>query len=156
MEEFDFSGTHVMADIYAIRQELIEDADLIVAGLASGIARSGATLCGMQTKLFEPSGMTAIFLLAESHVSVHTYPEQRSLFFDAFTCGSRCTPETIMEELIERLGPCSVRVKIVPRGEPARMASAPSLTDDDDCLSSVETRSATAPSALVNPIGGTR
>lgn len=116
MDEFDFSGTHVLADIYDIDPDAVNDEQLILNGIVAGIIRSGATLCGMQTKRFEPSGLTAIYLLSESHVSVHTYPEQRSLFFDAFTCGSRCEPEAIIAELISALGPCQHRVNIMRRG----------------------------------------
>jgi len=116
MDEFDFSGTHVLADVYDIHPDAVNDEKVILEGLAAGINRSGATLCGMQTKRFEPVGLTAIYLLSESHVSVHTYPEQRSLFFDAFTCGSRCEPAVIIAELISVLGPCKHRVKIMRRG----------------------------------------
>jgi len=114
--DFAFTGRHVIADIYDIHAGVIEDEQLILGGLVLGIARSGATVCGMQTKRFEPSGLTAIYLLSESHVSVHTYPAQRSLFFDAFTCGDRCEPDTIMTELVAALGPCRQQVEIVPRG----------------------------------------
>jgi len=117
MSDFDFSGTHVIADIYNIDPEVVNDEKLIVDGLTLGIARSGATLCGMQTKRFEPSGMTAIYLLSESHVSVHTYPDQQSLFFDAFTCGDHCTPEAILHELIAVLGDCRTRIEVVGRGD---------------------------------------
>jgi S-adenosylmethionine decarboxylase len=116
MDEFDFSGTHVLADVYDIAPDAVNDEKLILDCLANGIIRSGATLCGMQTKRFEPTGLTAIYLLSESHVSVHTYPEQRSLFFDAFTCGDRCEPKAIIGELISTLGPCQHRVKVMRRG----------------------------------------
>jgi S-adenosylmethionine decarboxylase proenzyme len=118
MLDFEFSGTHVIADIYDIDPEAVNDENLIVSAVADGITRSGATICGMQTKRFEPAGFTAMFLLSESHVSVHTYPDQNSLFFDAFTCGSRCNPERVIDQLISALGKCSHRVKIIQRGGP--------------------------------------
>jgi S-adenosylmethionine decarboxylase len=114
---FDFAGTHVIADIYDIDPAVVVDEQLILTGLTMGITRSGATLCGMQTKRFEPSGMTAIYLLSESHVSVHTYPDQRSLFFDAFTCGDHVMPETILQELVTALGRCQYRTETVGRGD---------------------------------------
>jgi S-adenosylmethionine decarboxylase len=116
MGEYDFSGTHVMADIYDIPDRAINNEALILNCLTTGITLSGATICGMQTKRFEPTGLTAIYLLSESHVSVHTYPDQNSLFFDAFTCGSRCKPEEIVHALVEGLGPCRHETKIVRRG----------------------------------------
>jgi S-adenosylmethionine decarboxylase len=140
MSGFDFAGTHVIADIYDIDPAVVNDEKLILDGLTVGITRSGATLCGMQTKRFEPNGMTAIYLLSESHVSVHTYPDQRSLFFDAFTCGDHCTPEAILDELVAALGNCGRRIEVVGRGDkvltPARhqqvafgrrLASVPSM-----------------------------
>jgi S-adenosylmethionine decarboxylase len=118
MLDFEFSGTHVIADIYDIDTKAINDENLIVSAVAEGIAQSGATICGMQTKRFEPAGFTAMFLLSESHVSVHTYPDRNSLFFDAFTCGERCDPERVIDRLIAALGECSHRVKIIQRGGP--------------------------------------
>ncbi|WP_132114045.1 adenosylmethionine decarboxylase [Actinocrispum wychmicini] len=121
MLDFDFSGTHVIADVYDIEPQAVSDESRIVAALAEGITRSGATICGMQTKRFEPAGFTAMFLLSESHVSVHTYPDQNSLFFDAFTCGSRCNPERVIDHLIAALGECSHRVEIIKRGGPGEI-----------------------------------
>ncbi|OUC97591.1 adenosylmethionine decarboxylase [Streptomyces swartbergensis] len=117
MSEFQFSGRHVVADVYDIAPEAINDASLIMRSLEAGIRRSGATVCGSQMKHFEPSGFTVLYLLSESHVSVHTYPEERSLFFDAFTCGEKCRPELIIEELVAALGDCERHVQILDRGE---------------------------------------
>lgn len=121
MLEFDFSGTHVIADVYDIEADAVNDENLIVSALAEGITKSGATICGMQTKRFEPAGFTAMFLLSESHVSVHTYPDQNSLFFDAFTCGSRCNPERVIDHLVAALGDCKHSMKVIKRGGPGEV-----------------------------------
>ena len=117
MTEFEFSGRHVVADVFDIEPEAINDAALIVRALELGIALSGATICGSQVKHFEPTGFTALYLLSESHVSVHTYPDERSLFFDAFTCGDKCRPELIISELVAALGKCENRVQVLDRGD---------------------------------------
>ncbi|MFF4763813.1 adenosylmethionine decarboxylase [Streptomyces sp. NPDC001292] len=117
MSEFHFSGRHVVADLYDIDLATINDASLIMRSLEAGIRRSGATICGSQTKYFEPSGFTALYLLSESHASVHTYPHERSLFFDAFTCGEKCRPELIIDELVSVLGECERHIQILDRGE---------------------------------------
>jgi S-adenosylmethionine/arginine decarboxylase-like enzyme len=62
--------------------------------------------------------MTAVYLLAESHVSIHTYPDSGSMFLDAFTCGDSCSPEVIVDELLAALGGCQYRTSIVRRGIP--------------------------------------
>ncbi|MFC0554868.1 adenosylmethionine decarboxylase [Planotetraspora thailandica] len=122
--EFTFTGTHVLCDITAVSHAYITDNALILEAIRRGIDESGATLCDMQSKEFTPAGMTAVYLLSESHVSVHTYPEFGSMFIDAFTCGTRCQPERIVETLIRALGPCEHRISIVGRGVPVR-AGAP-------------------------------
>ncbi|MFB8765417.1 adenosylmethionine decarboxylase [Nocardiopsis alba] len=120
MNDFDFTGTHVLCDISEVSPETIENDDLILDAVVRGIKSSGATLCGTREKKFEPLGVTAVFVLSESHVSVHTYPERRSLFVDAFTCGTRCDPEQIVEEVLRALGPCEARTSVIQRGTPAR------------------------------------
>jgi S-adenosylmethionine decarboxylase len=125
VNDFEFSGTHVFCDISAIDRERINDNNLILDALRRGITESGATICGIQIKEFNASGLTAVYLLSESHVSVHTYPEHQSLFLDAFTCGARCRPQLIIEELLRSLGTCVHRTSIVHRGTP--MSSTPAL-----------------------------
>jgi S-adenosylmethionine decarboxylase len=119
MPEFQFIGRHVVADVYDIDPEAINDTALIMRSLEAGIKVAGAQVCGSQVKHFEPSGFTALYLLSESHVSVHTYPDDRSLFFDAFTCGDRCRPKVIIEALVAALGPCESHIKILERGDEA-------------------------------------
>jgi S-adenosylmethionine decarboxylase len=116
MSEFEFSGRHVVADLHGISPAVINDDALIMRSLESGIRRAGATICGTQVKNFAPNGFTALYLLSESHVSVHTYPDELSLFFDAFTCGSKCRPELIISELVAALGECEHRVQVLDRG----------------------------------------
>lgn len=120
MNEYDFSGIHVLCDIVGIAADRISDNELILDAIRRGIEASGAELCGVQTKEFEPSGITAVYVLAESHVSVHTYPERGSLFLDAFTCGSRCVPQRVVDVVLEALGPCEHRTSVMSRGEPVR------------------------------------
>ena len=117
MNDFDFNGTHVIADIVGIDPVAIRDDGAILRGMDDGLRRSGATLCGLQVRQFDPAGLTVVYLLSESHASVHTYPERNALFFDAFTCGTTCNPRAFLDALVAALGPCDVRVKVFRRGE---------------------------------------
>ena len=74
---------------------MLNNKELLEQTLKEGIEQSGATLCSMQTKVFEPSGITSLALLSESHASLHTYPDEQALFFDAFTCGTECQPQRL-------------------------------------------------------------
>ncbi len=48
----------------------------------------GATPLSFSFEKFEPQGETALLLLSESHISIHTYPESNTIFMDIFTCGN--------------------------------------------------------------------
>jgi S-adenosylmethionine decarboxylase len=124
MNDFDFSGTHVIADIVGIDPAAIRNDRVILRGMDEGLDRSGATLCGLQVRQFDPAGLTVVYLLSESHASVHTYPERNALFFDAFTCGSTCNPRAFLDALVAALGPCEVRVKVFPRGQGSQASTS--------------------------------
>ena len=121
-----FHGVHIFGEMYGISSERLDHLEQLKAALEKGIQASGATLCNMQWKQFEPSGLTLLALLSESHASIHTYPEEGALFFDAFTCGTECKPEKIAEALEEVLKPERSHLQTVLRGEQeAHLPSSP-------------------------------
>lgn len=111
-----FFGIHVFGEMFGIAGESLNDPELLEAALKKGIASSGATLCDIQIKRFDPSGVTLLALLSESHASIHTYPEFGSLFFDAFTCGDHCKPQKIADELAATLKAERSQVQSLRRG----------------------------------------
>jgi len=115
--EHAFQGVHVFGELYGIPADLLDNLELLSTWLSLGIERSGATLCGLQSKQFSPAGVTLLALLSESHTSIHTYPEEGALFFDAFTCGPICQPQEIAHVLIEKLQPTSHHMQTVHRGQ---------------------------------------
>lgn len=115
--EHIFMGVHILGEMYGVDFKKLNDKELLEKTLKEGVVLSGATLCSLQTKVFEPYGVTSLALLSESHASLHTYPDFGSLFFDAFTCGTRCQPQKIADHLIEVLKPTSHNLKVVYRGD---------------------------------------
>ena len=80
-------GRHVLVDISGASAELLNDLDALEQSLRQAAVTEGVTVLGAMNPAFCPSGVTILLLLAESHISLHTYPEQGRAFFDAFTCG---------------------------------------------------------------------
>ena len=80
------------------------------------LAESRATVCDMMAKRFEPQGVTVLALLSESHASLHTYPEDGSIFIDVFTCGHTAQPERAVQLLAEALKPTSMNTQTIHRG----------------------------------------
>ncbi len=63
---------------------------------------SGATVVQTISKKFDPQGVTAITLLSESHISIHTWPERGDAAVDVFTCGD-CNPKIGCDVIIQQL-----------------------------------------------------
>lgn len=113
-----FYGRHAFGEMSGIDPERLADPKGLEQILTDAIEPSGATLCGMQSKRFEPEGgVTVLALLAESHASIHTYPEYGTLFIDAFTCGD-CDPMKIIEVVADRLSPAHQTINVIERGVP--------------------------------------
>lgn len=99
-----FQGRHIFGELYGVNFHLLNDEEYLNQILKEAVALSGATLLNLQSNKFEPNGVTSLALLAESHASIHTYPEFRSLFLDVFTCGS-VNPVIVFEHIKAKLKP---------------------------------------------------
>lgn len=110
-----FAGHHLLAELYGVLPARLDDPELLAGALGRGIEQGGATLLHLEVRRFKPHGVTVLALLAESHASLHSYPEAGALFFDAFTCG-KGRPETILEVVVEALIPREVRSSMILRG----------------------------------------
>jgi S-adenosylmethionine decarboxylase proenzyme len=120
-----FQGRHLMAEFYGVSAAILDDDCLLIRELVDALALSGATLCGVQAQRFSPAGVTVVALLAESHASIHTYPERRSMFLDIFTCGA-CQPGKSLGALVRALKPDDWNASEIVRGnEPLQTGEAP-------------------------------
>jgi S-adenosylmethionine decarboxylase len=63
---------------------------------------SGATVVQTISKKFDPQGVTVICLLSESHISIHTWPEEGKAAVDVYTCGD-CNPKIGCDIIIQQL-----------------------------------------------------
>lgn len=109
-----FRGEHLLLAYEGCAADL-EDEALLDAALREGIEAAGATILARTSARFEPQGLSIVFLLAESHASVHAYPEHRAAFLDIFTCGTSCKPERFDAVLRERLRPERAVANLVRR-----------------------------------------
>jgi spermidine synthase len=110
-------GRHALADVSGCASTLLNDAAGLEALLRSASAAVGATVIAGYHHDFLPQGASAVVLLAESHASVHTWPEWGDAAIDAFTCGD-VDPDRLVELVAEALHPSGVRRTMVPRTVP--------------------------------------
>ncbi len=112
----DAMGTHLLLTLRGCTADLLNDKGELELLARSAASATGATVLQTFTHAFEPQGVTALVVLAESHASLHTYPESQVVFWDCFTCGSKCRPELSADVLISALKPASVEEQMIRRG----------------------------------------
>lgn len=98
-EDYQFIGKHFLASYYGCDKEILNDKEVLSKLMAMAVYASGATIIGECAYQFDPHGITILYLLSESHASIHTYPEHGACFVDIFTCGLTCDPLKFDEKL---------------------------------------------------------
>lgn len=110
-------GMHCLLELYRCPAELLDDATHVERVLRRAAERAEATWLGKVSHRFEPHGVTALGLLAESHIAVHTWPERGYAAADVFTCGERAMPERACRHLAEGLRAGHHEIRRVDRGD---------------------------------------
>jgi S-adenosylmethionine decarboxylase len=96
-------GRHVIADLHDVSAELLGSIDFWKEILIDGAKKSGATVLSDHFHHFgEGYGLTGVIVLAESHISIHTWPEKNYAAIDVFMCGT-CDPEVAVDHITSRL-----------------------------------------------------
>ncbi|WP_413389277.1 adenosylmethionine decarboxylase [Prochlorococcus marinus] len=86
-------GMHCILELYQCDHAKLNDEAFIRTTITSSAKVAGATLINLVTHSFKPQGVTGLALLAESHISIHTWPESGYAAIDVFTCGDHTMPE---------------------------------------------------------------
>ncbi len=109
-------GIHLLVNMHGCPPELLERADVVSKLLNEVVNETGLTKLGENIHQFEPYGVTAIILLSESHLSIHTWPEQDgSAAVDIFTCGSKNNVDRAFEALKKKFKPTKFTIQKVVR-----------------------------------------
>ena len=109
-------GMHILLELKDCNPELLNDLDFIRSAMLQTANQVGATIVGESFHRFSPQGVTGILAIAESHISIHTWPEYRYAAADIFACGSSFEPMAAANYLVERLEARDPEIIEVPRG----------------------------------------
>lgn len=107
-------GTHVFLDIYGVEPSLLDSMEEFREHAGILLSDYGCNILNFQEHKFQPQGFTCIFMLAESHLSIHTWPERGSAACDVFTCGNVNTDD-IARLIIKWFSPKEYRVQKIIR-----------------------------------------
>ncbi len=109
-------GTHYILEMYNCPVDVLDNEGLIADAIKTAVERGGLTLLNLATHKFSPQGVTAIGLISESHISVHTWPEFGYCAVDVFTCGSPESAKIAVDHLLQVFKPEDYTIKKVKRG----------------------------------------
>ena len=114
----DIIGKHCILELYGCDPIKLNDESFVRTSLTSASKVAGANLLNMITYKFDPQGVTGLALLAESHISIHTWPESRYAAIDVFTCGKKTMPEKACKLLTRDFASQSHTLKSFVRDTP--------------------------------------
>jgi S-adenosylmethionine decarboxylase len=114
-QSLPYQGQHLIADVHDATG--LDDLPRIEQALRDGAAAAGATILQVMLHPFGPGqGVTGVALLAESHISIHTWPEQSYAAVDIFVCGERNNADAALRAIADALQAGRVDQRCLVRG----------------------------------------
>lgn len=107
-------GKHYLLNLYGCEFELLNNLEFIIQLLKDASDLCGATLLNVASHEFEPYGVTVVLMLAESHISIHSWPDQGTAACDVYTC-SQTDPKVGCDLIIEKLKPTNYELTFIQR-----------------------------------------
>ncbi len=117
-KKLSHQSKHLLLELYRCDCEKLNDESFLRCILNRAAKLANATVLNLISNKFEPQGVTAIALLAESHISIHTWPESNYSAVDIFTCGQNMMPEIASQYLIESLLAKEHSLRVIERNPP--------------------------------------
>ncbi len=110
-------GRHLVAEYHRCDPRLLDDVDAITDLMQAAAIAAGATIVRTAFHRFAPTGVSGVVVIQESHLSIHTWPEQGYAAIDFYTCGD-CDPKVAHEVLARRLDAQVGELILLERGIP--------------------------------------
>ena len=116
-----YRSKHFLLELYRCDYEKLNDESFLRCTLNNAAKLANATILNLISNKFEPQGVTAIALLAESHLSIHTWPEAQYSAVDIFTCGQNMKPDLSCKYLIQSLMAEEHLLRVINRNPPYKV-----------------------------------
>lgn len=110
-------GRHLTIDMYGCNFESLTNTEFIKKAMTAAVAESNMTLLNFTYHKFESQGLTVLALLAEGHMSVHSYPEKGYAAIDVFTCSDNSQLNQASNALKRFLKPEKTKITNIKRGD---------------------------------------
>ncbi|MEF9426431.1 MAG: adenosylmethionine decarboxylase [Candidatus Mariimomonas ferrooxydans] len=109
-------GAHLLIELKECNAKTLSNLKEVKAVLISAAEAAEATIVKVAFHKFSPFGISGMVIIAESHLSIHTWPEYKYAAIDIFTCGNIIKPEKAVAFLIEKFQSKNPSVVELKRG----------------------------------------
>lgn len=94
-------GSHLLVELRDCNPATLMSLQKVTDSMVSAAKKAKATIVDVSFHEFNPFGISGMVVIAESHLSIHTWPEYSYAAVDIFTCGDIIKPEVAVQHLIE-------------------------------------------------------
>jgi spermidine synthase len=123
VNDADLIGTELLCDLWT--DSPVGETGDVVPVLTAAITASGATLLDLFVKQFEPAGVSAVAIIGESHIAIHTWPNLGFVSVEAFTCSAAVDLDAIVKVVVAAWEPSRVTSQIFERGKNGPSGTTP-------------------------------
>ena len=135
-------GRHLIVELSDCNPTKLDDIDYLEEHMNTAVRKSGATIVRSVFHRYAPQGVSGVIVIAESHISIHTWPEYGYAAVDFFTCGEAVNPYLAYDYMMTALECRSGDINEIKRGipseqdqildhKPASRANTPSMAKAD-------------------------
>lgn len=96
-------GTHLLVELKDCNPEILKSLEKVKDLMVSAAKEARATIIDISFREFQPFGISGVVVIAESHLTIHTWPEYGYAAVDIFTCGETLRPEIAASYLVKQL-----------------------------------------------------
>lgn len=112
-------GRHLIVEYSDCDRSVLDNLDQLKIMVEEAVRKSGATIVRSVFHRYNPHGVSGVTVIAESHFSIHTWPEYGYAAVDFFTCGDSVDPYKAHEHLMQALASQHTQVSEIKRGIPS-------------------------------------
>ena len=112
----DYLGSHLLVELYECNSYKLNDLKKLQKVLEEAVCISGATALKSSFHQFAPQGVSGVIIIAESHFTIHTWPEYGYAALDIFTCGQTIDSQKALDYIEKELDVKMVSVTEMKRG----------------------------------------
>ncbi|HAV91564.1 TPA: S-adenosylmethionine decarboxylase proenzyme [candidate division WOR-3 bacterium] len=109
-------GKHILAEFYKCDSAVLNDVALIEKFMVDAAKKARATVISSSFHHFSPFGVSGVVVIAESHLTIHTWPEYGYASIDIYTCGNTLDPWISFKYLVKKLKAKDTSMMEIKRG----------------------------------------